>query len=223
MSGPGWADLSADEILLQLRLNPGSVSGFLDTHQWSPLRNSDICYIAGGHDNAQLRVVTLERVPRVALWRIERSHLPADVANARQLRTYLYRNGVQDGQVGDIICGDHLALATFPDLDLTEYLPGVDTVDEWQEPELPLERLTVSALRLDAVVASLFRVSRAEAQTAVEYGFLFQNFEQVKKRTAVVAQDDQIVYRTKGRVEIVRCDATTKSGRIAVGFKRFPM
>ena len=93
----------------------------------------------------------------------------------------------------------------------------------WPEPLVNPEQVTVSSLRLDAVVASLFRVSRGEAQTAIEYGFIFQNFHPVTKRTAVVAQGDQLVYRTKGRVEIADCSATTRSGRIAMSFKRYAM
>lgn len=223
MAGPGWADLSADEILLQLKLNPGSVSGFLDTHQWSPLLHSDKCAISGGHPHAQLRRVALGKEPSVAVWRMQRSHLPPDTTNARQLRAHLYRNGAADGEIGDIVAGDDLAIATVDGMDLADILPGAEHSEIWGDLEVALERATASALRLDAVVASLFRVSRGEAQTAVEYGFVFQNFEQVKKRTAVVSQGDQLVFRTKGRIEIVACDSTTKSGRTALEFKRFPI
>ena len=220
MAGPNWAELGADDILLQLRLNPGASSGFVDTHQWSQLRRSE-CHINGGHANAQLRRVALQPEPDVACWRVDRAHVPTELANSRQLRAYVYRHGVEDGALGDILVGDHIALATAPDVDMANLLPGAELTATWDEPAVTLERATVSALRLDAAVASLFRVSRGEGQTAIEYGFIFQNFEPVKKRTATIAQGDQLVFRTKGRVEIVECDATTKSGRIAVSFKRF--
>src|SRR5688500_16968074 len=103
MTGPGWAELNADDVLLQLRVNPGATTNFLDTHQWAPLLKSKECRIAGGHSHAQLRRVALEDEPAVASWRVERTQLPPEVTSARALRAYLYRAGAEDGSLGDIV------------------------------------------------------------------------------------------------------------------------
>jgi hypothetical protein len=223
MAGPGWAESDADDVLLQLRSSPGFFSGFLDTHQWVPLLVARGIEAAGGHPSAQLRRVAAEAVPPIACWRIERAHLPEEARSPRGLRSHLYRTGAADGSVGDIIAGDFVALATMPELEVAALLPGAERTEEWQEPEVDIERATVSALRLDAVIAPLFRISRSEAQTAIEYHFVFHNFKAAEKRTLAIGAGDQLVFRTKGRIEILDCAATTKSGRIAVSFRRFPI
>lgn len=218
-----WAELGAGDVLLALRTGRAKQSGFIDTHQWAPLVGSRELVIYGGHPNAQLRRVALGAPPAVAHWSLSREQLPPEATSSRALRSYVLRQGAGDGAIGDIVLGEHIAIATTEELDLADLLPGAERADSWSEPLVKSENTSASALRLDAVLAPLFRVSRGEAQTAIEYHFVFHNFHPAGKRTATISAGDQLVYRTKGRIEIVDCSATTRSGRIALTFRRYPI
>jgi len=218
-----WGELSADEVLLALRSGAAGASGFLDVHQWLPLQQSSSVQFGGGHPNAQLRCVALEHAPEIAYWRLDVERLPHDIRSARQLRGALYREGAPEGSLGDIVVGSQVMVVAAPEVDLSELVAGAERTADWTAPAVQTEQATVSALRLDAVVAPLFRISRSEAQTAIEYGFVFLNFAPAKKKTLAVKAVDQLVFRTKGRIEIVDASGTTKSGRVGLRFNRFPM
>jgi RNA-binding protein YlmH len=87
---------------------------------------------------------------------------------------------------------------------------------------LATTRTTAASRRADAQLTALFKVSRGEAQIAIEYGFVYRNFRPLTKRTQSLSIGDQIVYRTKGRAEIVGLETNPRSGRVWVEFLSFP-
>ena len=220
-----WAELPAEDVLARLKARgPGAVSGFLDTHQWSPLSDRPGITLAGGHPAAQFRRAAFDS-PEIG-WRafaVDRADLPEHGRNPRQLRGWLYRQGLPDSSLGDIIAGADWTLVTAePDIELLEVGLKARLLTGWDAPEVEAKRTTAAGTRIDAVLTSLFRVSRGEAQTALKYGFVYLNFRPVEKRTAAVRAGDQIVYRTKGRAEVTVLEVNQRSGRVWVESRSYP-
>ncbi len=231
MSPPGahfvWAELPWREVQTQLAHlaqtgGGAAATGFLDTHQWSYLQGDPQLHFAGGHAQAQFRRVGLGQPPPVRHFRIERDALPAGVRTARQLRAWLYRAGLPDSAVGDIALGEYAVLVVEDDIEPAELGLAARLLPGWQPAAMPAARVTAAGSRADAIVAALFKVSRGEAQTAIKYGFVFCDFHQVEKQTHSVPAGAQLVYRTKGRAELVAQNENTKSGRLWVEFKLYP-
>jgi RNA-binding protein YlmH len=193
---------------------------FLDTHQWSPLPANPSMRIAGGHPAAQFRRVGLEAVPEVHVQRV--IEMPEEVRSARQLRLWLYRAGLPEGAVGDVVVASSQAwlVSALPELALAGL--RAERVSCWAAPDVTPQKATVAANRLDAVVAAIFRVSRTEAQTAIKYGFIFLDFHAAAKQTQPLARGTQLVYRTKGRAEIVSLNEHTRSGRLWAEYRLYP-
>jgi len=225
---PVWAELSAPEVLALLRRiaagqDGAAASGFLDTHQWAALQDEPGLVLAGGHSAAQFRRAGIgaEELD-VMIWRVAANDIPESVRTPRQLRSWLYRSGLPDSSVGDIVIDGDAVLALTPAA--SPAAAGFVAVqqDAWPAGLVSPKRRTASATRMDAVVSAVFSVSRGEAQTAIEYGFVFCGFHPVAKRTQTVRPGDHIVYRTKGRAEIVELAENKRSGRQWVEYRLFP-
>ncbi|PWL52363.1 MAG: RNA-binding protein [Clostridiales bacterium] len=80
---------------------------------------------------------------------------------------------------------------------------------------------TVSSLRVDAVAAAGFRLSREEAKAAVERGLCSVNHLPAAKPDAAVAEGDLISVRGKGRIRIAEVRGETRKGRVAVTLLRY--
>lgn len=220
-----WSNLAPDEVLLALRgLSEGAASGFLDTHQFSVLLDNPELRLNGGHPAAQYRRASLEAQPALIMWTCRRSDLPEGLGSARAIRQAWRSAGEAAWAVGDIIVGSESCwLASLPEAPVRGLIPAFEPGDTATElPGVQPERLTAASLRADAVIASLFKVSRGEAQTAIEYGFVFRNFRPLSQRTTQIRQGDELVYRTKGRIQIAEMEENSRSGRNWLSFRRFP-
>jgi len=222
-----WDELSAEEVLALLRQTAeqhgGAVSGFLDTHQWVPLAEQPGLILNGGHPQAQFRRagINLERLP-VAIYRLPAGALPDNVHTPRQLRGWLYRNAAPDSSIGDISAAGDLTLAADPALPLAIPELALVELSGWSA-ELPkLQRSTAASSRADAVVSTVFNVSRGEAQTAIKHGFVFVNFQPLAKRTQTLVPGQQLVFRTKGRALLAASALNPRSGRVWVEYYFFP-
>lgn len=80
---------------------------------------------------------------------------------------------------------------------------------------------TVSSLRLDAVAAAGFRLSREEAKAAVERGLCSVNHLPAAKPDTAVAEGDLISVRGKGRIRLAEVRGETRKGRVAVTLLRY--
>jgi ribosomal 50S subunit-recycling heat shock protein len=225
---PVWAELSAPEVLALLKRiaaeeEGAAASGFLDTHQWAELQREPGLALSGGHGAAQFRRAGIGADElQVLIWRVAAKNIPEGVRTPRQLRSRLYRSGLPDSSVGDIVIDGDAVLALTPAA--SPAAAGLVAVqqDAWPAGLVAAKRRTASAARMDAVVSAVFSVSRGEAQTAIEYGFIFCGFQPVAKRTQTVRPGDHIVYRTKGRAEIVELAENKRSGRMWVEYRIFP-
>jgi RNA-binding protein YlmH len=80
---------------------------------------------------------------------------------------------------------------------------------------------TVASMRLDAVCASVFRLSRGAAAEAVGRGLVAVNGSEESKPDAQVTEGDKISLRGKGRVLIGKTAGTSKKGRIRFEYKKY--
>lgn len=80
---------------------------------------------------------------------------------------------------------------------------------------------TVASLRLDNVIASAFKLSRAKAADAINAGLVFVNSAQMAKTDKLVSQGDKLVYRGKGKAFLKEIGNTTKKDRIYILIEKY--
>ena len=90
-------------------------------------------------------------------------------------------------------------------------------------PELKVKEIrdTVSTLRLDAVAASGFSMSRGKAQELISSGRMQLNHRETLKSDAPVAQGDVISARSLGKFEVAEVGGLSKKGRTALLLRRY--
>jgi hypothetical protein len=219
-----WRELESSDIAYLLDTAPPAtspiVTGFLDLHQYQPLLQSKRIVAWGGHPLAQYRRLGHEHVPAVAIWDISAVQMPELVRNSRQLRNQILRQGLEPADKGDIDWPSRM-LAAVPELEIQRIMPGARQAQSWHTAA-QAQRTTAAALRLDAAIAVIFHVSREEAKTAIEYGFVFLNWQPASKLTIQIKPGDQLVYRSKGRAAIVSLGFNDRSKRSIIDFELFP-
>ena len=82
-------------------------------------------------------------------------------------------------------------------------------------------RDTVSTLRLDAVAASGFSMSRGKAQELISSGRVQLNHRETLKADAPVAQGDVVSARGLGKFEVAEVGGLSKKGRTALLLRRY--
>ena len=90
-------------------------------------------------------------------------------------------------------------------------------------PELKVKEIrdTVSTLRLDAVAASGFSMSRGKAQELISSGRVQLNHRETLKADAPVVQGDVISARGLGKFEVAEVGGLSKKGRTALLLRRY--
>lgn len=82
-------------------------------------------------------------------------------------------------------------------------------------------KTTVASMRLDAIAASGFGVSRTKMAEEIAGGRIRVNWRDVANVSTSVKEGDIITIRGRGRVEIVSITGNTKKGRIGLVLKRY--
>lgn len=77
---------------------------------------------------------------------------------------------------------------------------------------------TVSSLRLDAVLAEIYRLSRAKAASAVEAGLVKVNWKLVEKPAFELEAGDQLSVRGHGRSKLVAVEGRSKRGNHVIRY-----
>ncbi len=90
-----------------------------------------------------------------------------------------------------------------------------------KEEKVKLINATVADLRLDAVAAAGYGVSRSRMADEIKSLNVKVNWKEAKKAAQPVVEGDIISFRGRGRVEVTEIKGTTKKGRISVTLKRF--
>lgn len=89
-----------------------------------------------------------------------------------------------------------------------------------KEEKVKIISATVADLRLDAVAAAGYGISRSRMTEEIKGQSVKLNWQVAKKASQAVEQGDVISFRGKGRLEIAEVRGTTKKGRIGVTLKR---
>ncbi len=143
--------------------------------------------------------------------------------------------GLERDRLGDINIADGLIqffvkkpLAEFIEQNLTqishfdvkaEAVPASEIVPF--DPQFTFTDAIVPSLRLDAVINTVFRMSRSEASAFVKAGKVFINHVPAAKPAASVKTGDLISVRSKGRFIIDGENGATKKGNLKIRIKRF--
>lgn len=90
-----------------------------------------------------------------------------------------------------------------------------------KEEKVKLINATVADLRLDAVAAAGYGVSRSHMADEIKSLNVKLNWKEAKKAAQSVNEGDVISFRGRGRVEVAEIKGTTKKGRVSVTLKRY--
>ncbi|WP_419883770.1 RNA-binding protein [Peribacillus sp. B-H-3] len=90
----------------------------------------------------------------------------------------------------------------------------LDLQENWQE-----QMVTVSSMRLDAVLSSVINLSRQKAQVLISSGKVKVNFKETENTSVLCEEGDTLSARGFGRVRILSVEGKTKKDkwRILVG------
>lgn len=201
--------------------------------------------LCGGYDRAERQVLcflpewmqadTLADHEDNPLTAIRCSRHRGDSLTHRDYLGSLMGLGVRRDCIGDILVGEHgadvIVLREITPFLLMNYeKAGRKRLDVSEIPlaaliapeeKVTFVRDTVASLRLDAVVASLFRLPRTKAADAVKAGKVFLNQQQCLRPDRDVAAHDRITLRGTGRGEVDDILGESKKGRVVVSLKRF--
>ena len=126
-----------------------------------------------------------------------------DLIVSRDIAPYLLQNVTSAGRVKLSVSEIKLSGLNIPALKVKEI------------------RDTVSTLRLDAVAASGFSMSRGKAQELISSGRVQLNHRETLKSDAPVAQGDVISARGLGKFEVAEVGGLSKKGRTALLLRRY--
>lgn len=95
--------------------------------------------------------------------------------------------------------------------------------DALRVPEQKVKKIrdTVATLRLDAVTAAGFSMSRGKAAELIAAGRVQKNYREVTKGDASVAQGDVISARGLGKFEVAEVGGLSKKGRTGILLRRY--
>ena len=127
----------------------------------------------------------------------------ADLIVLADMADFLLQNFTTAGRA-------HLSLARVPLSDLIV-------------PELSCREIhdTVASLRLDAVLASAFRISRGKAAEYIRQGLVFVDHLEAGKTDQPVAEGAELVIRHHGKARLLEAGSRSRKGRINVTIARY--
>ena len=79
---------------------------------------------------------------------------------------------------------------------------------------------TLSSMRLDAVIASAYRLSRSEASELIRAGLVKLNHIPCERVDAAVAEGAMLSVRGRGRIQLRKIEGLTRKQRIGVTAER---
>ena len=147
----------------------------------------------------------------------------------RDLLGALMALGFEREKIGDIVL-DRECAWLFAEPDMAGYIASsltsagrvsvrcerTEGVPDLPEPEGQTVRDTVPSLRLDAVTAACFSLSRAEAAQCIGHGRVYLNQAQTLRADAAVPENALISLRGTGRARLLSVEGETRKGRLAV-------
>lgn len=143
--------------------------------------------------------------------------------------------GIERDMVGDITVRDGLVqlfvsspmgefirdnLSKISRYDVEARLVPLDEVTVY-EPQFTNLNVIIPSMRIDAVIHTVYRLSRSEAAAFVKGEKVFINHEAVTKPGRDVKEGDIVSVRSKGRFVVEAVSGSTKKGNIKLAVKKF--
>ena len=195
---------------------------------------------AGGYDGAERRILFFlppwqEEPDEAEAISVLRARFRAeDRPSHRDLLGSLTALGLSRGKLGDILLSDAsadvLVCAESADYLLREWTSAGRAQLRGERVELSglcvpersvrEVRDTVAALRLDAVTAAGFSLSRAKAAELIAAGRVQLNHREARKPDARVAEGDTVSARGFGRFDLAAVGGLSRKGRTSVLIRR---
>lgn len=194
----------------------------------------------GGYEGAERKVLTFlpdwaEEDPEALAFLRATFRGAESTLTHRDILGSLMGQGITRERVGDILISDHSAdVVVSPSL--AEFLlQNWDSAgrvrlevsaivrEELTIPQVQIKEVrdTVSSLRLDAVVAAAFSLSRGKAAELIAAGRVSLDHVPCEKPDKPVSQGAVITARGLGKARVAECGRTTKKGRIALTIERY--
>lgn len=143
--------------------------------------------------------------------------------------------GIKRSVIGDIIVHDQgadiIVLREMADFLLMNFISAGKARISTEEvplsslhaPDVKFEEVTdtVASLRLDAVLASAFRMSREKAAEAVRQGLVFVDHVVASKPDMSINEGAELVIRHKGKVRLLQAGGRTRKDRINIVMARY--
>lgn len=143
--------------------------------------------------------------------------------------------GVKREMLGDIIVNDNgcylFCISSVSDFiceNLKQAGKGQLTVKKVEltdyktfEPKTETFFVSVASMRLDCLVAAVFKLSRNISVANILQGNVYVNSEQITKTDYLLKPGDKLVLRGKGKSVIDEVIGTSKKGRMHINIKRY--
>lgn len=138
--------------------------------------------------------------------------------------------GIDRGKVGDIILLEDETICYVQE-DMADYIcTNLESVSRTKvevtllestelilpEKNIEYKNLTVSSLRLDAVVGAAFHLARGKAQDLIHGEKVNVNWTLVTSASSLVKEGDMISLRGEGRVKLTEVQGRTKKDRLSI-------
>ena len=238
-----WRSRVRDAIALAQKRGRPCFVGFLDEHQRAvtePLLRGQVYAYDGGYPDAQRTMLAVCppggsveecRFPYAALGFTYRTEA---ALTHRDFLGSLLACGVKREAIGDILCGQGLAVA-FVSEELVPFLEqqltrvgreGVRACPYYDGPLPQAARLidrrdTVASARLDCVVASLAGCSRSGAAERIAAGLVSINHLPCMTPSRDVKEGDVLSLRGVGRFRVDELHEVTRKGRLVLEAKQY--
>lgn len=171
-------------------------------------------------------IVTLRAKPKSERW--------ADKLTHRDLLGAILSLGIERSSVGDIVLRDNVAyffvhekIADFVLSDLTSAKHtqlSVERVDALPEGELfktELRTVQCASLRIDAVIAKLYSLSRDDSQALFSRSLIFVDGRLCQNVSRELKEGETVSVRTKGRFIYRGVESLSKKGKLNVKLEVF--
>lgn len=199
--------------------------------------NADYCFW-GGYDNAQRKILCALyndfNVSDVPVSAVEFTFRKEDRLSHRDFLGTILSVGLERDTVGDILTDAGRAVV-FIKSEIRDYVcsqitkvggTGVKIKDADLE-NLPVKNhkeekfITVSSLRIDAIVAALTGLSREKAQKAVFQGLVSINYSECLSSSFKVSENDVVSIRKHGKFIVKNVIGETRKGRLKLSVQIF--
>jgi len=166
---------------------------------------------------------------------IQIEHRKKDIIGHRDILGALMNMGIERNTIGDIETkNQHPTLVCLPEIGqyLIDNLKKIGNIGvnlkyiDIEElgtriEELEEELLITSSMRVDCLVAEIYKISRNQALIMVQQGKIIHNHVVVVKQDDIIKEGDTITLRGAGKVKILAKEGLTKKDRVKIKIGRY--